>query len=240
MNMPGWRRRDSPDVGVLRYGVLSRLRGNVWLLILPATITLVVTAFQLFWRATISDTLQVSTAEVMGSLMAGFFGANLLDAEFRQRAGEMVFIKPFPAYRLLAGRVFLSLGVVAILVGLNDTIVGLARHLHYFGPALCAGIAPSFFLCAVACSLFVASSNVTLAYIGPALLWIWSTIGEGAGLRLDRFYNPLLQISAWSDYLSAPSHPLLETLVGNNIALFLVGLALFGWSCSRMGKAVLQ
>ncbi|HET6384722.1 MAG TPA: hypothetical protein VFJ58_15125 [Armatimonadota bacterium] len=228
------------DCGVHLYGLRSAIRGNRWLLIVPLFITLVVTLAQVFWKNGVSEMLQVTTAEIMGSLLAGFFGANLLDAEFRQKAGEVVFTKPYPAWRLLSGRVILALMASLALVAANDVALRLTWHLNYFGIALAAAIAPSLFLCALGCILYVESGNVIVAYIGPTLFWVWSTLGEPIGLRFDRLYNPILQISAWSGYLAEPSATTFETLIGNELTLILTAFILIGWCCRRVRTAALQ
>lgn len=227
------------DWGALRYSLRTALRGNRWLLAVPLFITLIVTIAQLRWHTELSTTLQVTTGEIMGSLLAGFLGANMLDGELRLRAGELIFTKPYPIWRLVLGRVGLILLAALFLVGINSGALALFRHLHWAGAALAATVAPALFLCALACALFVASSNITLAYIGPALFWIWSAIGASNDTRLDRMYNPLFQISAWSGYLNNPSPDMLETLRANNLALILTAFLLFGWCCRRARTASL-
>ena len=239
-NRNGISIRAGRDAAILLFGVKSALRGNRWLWIVPLSITIVVTIAQLFSPQKLSPVSQVTTAEVMGSLLAGFFGANLLDAEFRLRAGELVFAKPYPALRLLVGRVCLAMAAVIFLVIFNSSLLAATGSLHFALPAVAAVIAPGLFLLSLACSIFVASSNVSLSYTGPALFWMWSSIGEPVGLRFDRMYNPLIQISAWSGYLENPCPTTLETLVGNDIVLLAVSTALLAWTCRRLHQAVLS
>jgi hypothetical protein len=228
------------DTGILGYFLKSALRGSWWLVVVPCLITTAVTAAQLLWRTELSPTLQVSTGEIMGSLLAGFLGANLLDAEFRLRAGELAFTKPYPPWKMLGGRVTAAMGAVLCLVAANAGFLSIGRHLHETGIALAATIAPSLFLCGVGCAIFTASANPILAYIGPTLFWIWSTLGAPLGLRFDRLYNPLVQISAWSDYLNERSAASLETLVANNLVLVATAAVLFWWCCWRARTSVLQ
>jgi hypothetical protein len=200
----------------------------------------VVTLAQVLWKGELSPTLQVTTGEVMGSLLAGLLGANLLDVEFRLHAGEIIFTKPYPPWRIIAGRVGAALVAVLCLVSINTLALTAIRGLHQGWLAVAASACPSFFLCALACALHVGSKSVMLAYVGPALFWIWSTLGEPVGIRFDRMYNPLFQISAWSGYLQSPSRLTLETLVVGNIVMVGAGVLLLAWCCARARSACLQ
>lgn len=228
------------SLALQRYSLLCLVRGNRSLLVVSILITTLVTAAQVFWREPLSDTLLVSTSETMGSLLAGFLGANLLDPELRLRTGELAFCKPYPAGKLIAGRVFLALLNVVFLIICNLLVVTHFRHLPHAWQALEAGLAPSLFLCNLACALLIASSNVILAYVGPILFWIWSMIGAPVGIRFDRLYNPILQISAWSSFLDSPSAATSETLIANELVLVILSALLFSWCCRRIRTASLQ
>jgi len=235
------------DLGILRYGVVTLIRSSSAVVLVPLFITLAVTVTQVLWRPdgadpSSADALQVSTGEVMGSLLAGFLGAHLLSAEFHTRAGEVIYTKPYDAWRLVWGRVVVILATVLALVGVNSLALELFRHLHRGPYALAAAIPPSLFLCSVACALFVASSNSILALIGPTIFWVWSTLGSTPPLntRFDRLYNPILQISAWSGYLEDPSPATYFTLIANSLTLFVVSVLLLGWCCRRLRTAVLR
>lgn len=179
-----------------------------------------------------------SLAEQLVPLIAAFFSAGVLDAELKRGAHELLRSKRTPLWTTVAYRLAVSVGL-ALLIGL-----GVLAALHFgikhlpLGMLLLAALPTAITLALVSLWTRVRFGNVFIGYVVAVAVWVGNVITSLLVAALGIQLNPLLNLSSYTDRLTATEAGALQTTPYvdwwwvSKLALLLVSGVVF-WSVTR-------
>jgi hypothetical protein len=203
------------------------LREDVWVLLVPVILFLIVGAWTLYFLDPNQwdPATALAQAEILGPFLIAFLGAGLLDPERRRGAGEIVFSKPHPPALLLAARLGLATLAAELLI-----FALLLVYRFRFGSvpvlqAIVYSVPPTLFIGTVALTAGQFCRSAAAGFAVPLAFWFWdSTFGL--------IYNPLFALEVGGMEAQAPPGSMPVSVAAAKSALLAAAAFLF-WINTR-------
>ncbi len=204
---------------LIRYNFSIVWGHTPWLIVVPVAAGMLV----LFWNMALASVFTPAqaalTTECLAPALAAFLSAHLLGVEYRQRAGEITFSKPFAAGRILMLRLLAGYLLIAAMVAVMLFVYarGIGTEFPMQGVIL-AGIPSVLFLSMLSLTVATLFRQPAMGLMVAGLTWAVDAYG---GVQI----HPVLSLQGYAGWLANPDGGLADGWrLGKAILLALAGL----------------